>query len=129
MTLPVTMRQVILGKFIAAWLFTAIALALTFPIWITVSYLGDPDNGTIVAGYAGSLLMAGGFLAIGSCVSAVTKNQVIAFVVSVVICLAFVLIGFPPVVAAFAWLPTSLVDTIASFSFTLPSSSSRTRRT
>ena len=75
-----------------------IALALTFPTWITVNYLGDPDNGTILAGYVGSFLMAGGFLAIGSCISAVTKNQVIAFVISVSVCLLFLLIGWPPVI-------------------------------
>lgn len=78
MTLPVTPWQAVLGKFLAAWCVAAIALALTFPIWITVNYLGDPDNGAILAAYVGSLLMAGGFLAIGSCLSAATRNQVIA---------------------------------------------------
>jgi ABC-2 type transport system permease protein len=108
----------VLGKFLAAWCFTAIALALTFPIWITVNYLGDPDNTVILAGYLGSLLMAGGFLAIGSCISALTKNQVIAFVVSVVICFAFILSGFPIVLDFFrAWAPQALVEAISSFSF------------
>ncbi len=118
LTLPVTMTQAVLGKFLAAWAFTAIALALTFPIWITVNYLGSPDNGVIVAGYIGSLLMAGAFLAIGSCISAVTKNQVIAFVISVVVCLAFILSGFPMVLDFFnGWAPQVVVDAISSFSF------------
>jgi len=118
LTLPVTMAQAVLGKFLAAWAFTAIALALTFPIWITVNYLGDPDNGVIVAGYIGSLLMAGAFLAIGSCISAITKNQVIAFVISVVVCLAFILSGFPMVLDFFTgWAPQVIVDAISSFSF------------
>ena len=86
MTLPLETWQVVAGKFLAAWAFTAIALALTFPIWITVNYLGDPDNGVIVAAYFGSILMAGGFLAVGACISAATKNQVIAFILSVVVC-------------------------------------------
>ena len=117
-TLPVTMTEVVLGKFLAAWKFTAIALSLTFPLWITVNYLGDPDNGVILAGYLGSLLMAGAFLAIGSCISALTRNQVIAFVVSGVVCLGFVLSGFPLVldfVGAIA--PAIVVDAVRSFSF------------
>jgi ABC-2 type transport system permease protein len=118
MTLPVSLTQAVLGKFLAAWCFTAIALALTFPIWITVNYLGDPDNTVIVAGYLGSLLMAGGFLAIGSCISALTKNQVIAFVISVVLCFLFILSGFPIVLDFFsAWAPRAVVDAISSFSF------------
>ena len=118
MTLPITLPQAVLGKFLAAWIFSAVALALTFPIWITVNYLGDPDNGTIAAGYLGSFLMAGGFLAIGSCVSALTKNQVIAFVISVSICLVFLLVGYQPFVELISgWLPATVVETIASFSF------------
>ena len=118
LTLPITMPQAVIGKFLAAWLFTAVALALTFPVWITVNYLGDPDNGVIVAGYLGSLLMAGAYLAIGSCVSAFTRNQVIAFVVSAVVCLLFVLAGYPLVLDAFsAWAPPILVEAVASFSF------------
>jgi ABC-2 type transport system permease protein len=118
MTLPITLPQAVLGKFLACWIFAGIALALTFPIWITVNYLGDPDNGTIMTGYLGSLLMAGGFLAIGSCVSAMTKNQVIAFVISITICLAFLLTGFGPFIELVSgWLPSSVVETIASFSF------------
>lgn len=118
MTLPITAWQAVLGKFLAAWAFTGIALALTFPIWITVNYLGDPDNGTIIAAYVGSLLMAGGFLAIGSCLSAFTRNQVIAFVISIVVCFGFLLSGFPMVLDAFrGWLPQVIVDAIASLSF------------
>ena len=107
-----------LGKFLAAWLFTGLALALTFPIWITVNYLGDPDNGVILAAYLGSLLMAGGFLAVGSCISAATKNQVIAFILSVVACFVLLLAGFSMVLNLFsAWAPQVIVDTIASLSF------------
>jgi len=118
LTLPVSLAASVLGKFLAAWVFTAVALAGTFPIWLTVNYLGDPDNTVIVAGYLGSLLMAGGFLAIGSCISALTRNQVIAFVISFVICFAFNLSGFPMVIDVFsAWAPQIIVDTISSFSF------------
>lgn len=118
MTLPVTPWQAVLGKFLAAWAFTGIALALTFPIWITVNYLGDPDNGAILAAYIGSLLMAGGFLAIGSCLSATTRNQVIAFVITVVVCFAFLLSGFPLVLDLFSgWAPQAILDGIASLSF------------
>ena len=117
-TLPVTMAEAVVGKFLAAWIFTAIALALTFPLWITVNYLGDPDNGVVLAGYLGSLLMAGAFLAIGSCISALTRNQVIAFVVSGVVCLGFVLSGFPLVLEFVdALAPAIVVDAVRSFSF------------
>jgi ABC-2 type transport system permease protein len=118
MTLPVKRSEAVLGKFLAAWLCTGIALALTFPIWITVNYLGSPDNGAILAGYLGSLLMAGGFLAIGACISAATRNQVVAFIITVVVCLGFLLAGFPMVLDVFtAWAPAPLVDAIASLSF------------
>jgi len=118
MTLPVKRSEAVLGKFLAAWLFTAIALVLTFPIWLTVNYLGSPDNGAILTGYLGSLLMAGAFLAIGSCISATTRNQVIAFILTVVICFGFLLAGFPMVLDVFsAWAPAFLVDAIASLSF------------
>lgn len=118
MTLPITPWQAVLGKYLAAWAFTGIALALTFPIWITVNYLGDPDNGVIFAAYVGSLLMAGGFLAIGSCISATTRNQVIAFVLTVVVCFGFLLSGFPMVLDLFSgWAPQALIDGIASLSF------------
>ncbi len=118
LTLPVSLTAAVLGKFLAAWVFTIIALACTFPMWITVSYLGNPDHGVILAGYIGSALMAGGYLAIGACISAATKNQVIAFVVSVVICFVFTVSGAPIVLDFFAaWAPQVLLDTIASFSF------------
>ena len=118
MTLPVTLWQAVLAKFLAAWLFIAAALALTFPIWLTVNYLGDPDNGVIVAAYIGSLLMAGGFLAIGSCISAANRNQVVAFIITVVICFVFMLAGFPLVLDLFSgWLPGPLLDAVASLSF------------
>ena len=118
MTLPVTLWQAVLGKFLAAWLFIVVALALTFPIWITVNYLGEPDNGVIVAAYIGSLLMAGGFLAIGSCISAANRNQVVAFILTVVLCFLFMLAGFPLVLDFFSgWLPGPLLDAVASLSF------------
>ena len=118
LTLPITMFQAVLGKYLATWIFTAVALALTFPMWLTVNVLGQPDNGIIVASYLGSLLMAGAFIAIGSCISALSKNQVIAFVVSVVISLLFVLSGFPLVLDFFSgWAPQFLVDAISGFSF------------
>ncbi len=118
MTLPIAHHEAIVGKFLAAWSFTGIALMLTFPIWITVNYLGDPDNGVIFASYLGSWLMAGGFLAIGAWASALSKSQVIAFIVSGVVCLIFILAGFPLVLNAFKdWLPAILIDTLASLSF------------
>ncbi len=118
MTLPVTAWQAVLGKFLAAWAFTGIALLLTFPIWITVNYLGDPDNGAIAAAYFGSLLMSGGFLAIGSCLSAVTRNQVIAFVITIVVCFGFLLAGFPMVLDVIrGWAPQVIIDGVASLSF------------
>jgi len=118
MTMPITAWQAVLGKFLAAWAFTGIALALTFPVWVTVNYLGDPDNGAIMAAYIGSFLMAGGFLAIGACLSATTRNQVIAFVITVVVCFGFLLSGFPIVLDLFsAWAPQTVIDGIASLSF------------
>lgn len=118
MTLPTTMGQAVAGKYLAAWAFTSIALVLTFPMWITVNYLGDPDNGVIVAGYLGSLLMAGAYLAIGSCMSAITRNQVIAFVLTVTVCAAFLLLSNPAFLNLAARVfPETIVDVISSFSF------------
>jgi ABC-2 type transport system permease protein len=118
MTLPIPLWASVLGKFLAAWAFAGIALGLTFPMWITVNYLGRPDNGVIAAGYVGSFLMAGAFLAIGSCISATTRNQVIAFVVTVVLCFGFLLSGYGPVMDFLGeWAPRGIVDAIASFSF------------
>jgi ABC-2 type transport system permease protein len=118
LTLPVTMWQAVIGKFLAAWAFIGIALALTFPIWITVNALGDPDNGTILASYIGSLLMAGAFLAIGACLSAATRSQVIAFILTVVVCFLMMLAGFPLVLDVFrALFPQVVVDAVAQLSF------------
>jgi ABC-2 type transport system permease protein len=118
LTLPVTMWQAVVAKFLAAWSFVGLALLLTFPIWITANYLGEPDNGVILTGYLGSLLMAGAFLAIGACLSAATRSQVIAFILSVVVCFLFLLAGFPLVLDVFrAFAPQGLVDAIAGLSF------------
>ena len=118
MTLPVTVWQAVLAKYLAAWAFTGIALILTFPVWLTVNYLGNPDNGVVVAAYLGSFLMAGAYLAIGSCISSLTKNQVIAFVVTAVVCFLFTVTGLPMVTNLFSsWAPQILVDGIASLSF------------
>jgi ABC-2 type transport system permease protein len=115
MTLPLETWQVVAGKYLAAWAFTAIAVALTFPIWITVNYLGDPDNGVIVAAYVGSILMAGGFLAVGACISAATKNQVIAFILSVVMCFGLLAPGLGVVQQVLSGLaPQWLLDGLAS---------------
>ena len=109
----------ILEEYVIAWfLVTAIAITLTFPVWLTVNYLGNPDNGVILAAYVGSLLMAGAFLAIGNCMSAVTKNQVIAFVVAVVACFMFTVSGLPFVIDFFrGWAPQAIVDAVSAFSF------------
>jgi ABC-2 type transport system permease protein len=117
LTLPITLLQAVVGKFLAAWAFIGIALVFTFPIWITVNYLGDPDNGAIITSYLGSLLMAGGFLAIGSCLSAASRNQVIAFILSVVTCFVFMLSGFEMVQDGLSWLPHVVTDAFASLSF------------
>jgi ABC-2 type transport system permease protein len=118
LTLPITMWQAVVAKFLAAWCFIAIALALTFPIWLTVNFLGDPDNGVIFASYLGSLLMAGAFLAIGACLSAATRSQAVAFILSVVVCFLLLLAGFPLVLNVFrAIAPVGLVDAIAGLSF------------
>ena len=117
-TLPITVTQAVLGKFFAAWLFLAIALALTFPMPITVCYLGDPDIGLIITGYLGSLLMAGGFLAIGCFFSVVSKNQVISFVLSVVACAALVFAGRPTTLNYLStFFPAGLVSAIETMSF------------
>jgi len=118
MTLPIELWQAVAGKFLAAWAFAGIALALTFPIWVTVNYLGSPDNGVIVAAYLGSWLMAGGFLAIGMCLSAATRNQVIAFITAALVGFLFLLAGFPLVLDLVRGvLPEQIVEGIASLSF------------
>lgn len=117
LTLPIPLTAVVIGKYLAALAFSALALALTFPIWLTVNYLGAPDNGVIFASYMGSLMLAGGYLAIGSCLSALTRNQVIAFVISVVVCFLFTVSGAPLVLELFdGWAPQALIETLATFS-------------
>ncbi|MCX7962516.1 MAG: ABC transporter permease [Burkholderiales bacterium] len=117
LTLPVTTAQAILGKFFASWVFLALALALTFPVVVTVNVLGDPDNGAIAAGYIGSLLLAGAYLAITCMTSAMTRSQVVAFILAVVLCLFLILAGFSPVTDLLArWASPSFVDAVASFS-------------
>jgi ABC-2 type transport system permease protein len=118
MTLPIPLPAAVLGKFLAAWAFATIALVLTFPIWITVSVLGKPDQGAILTAYIGSALMAGGFLAIGSVLSALTKNQVIAFVLTVVACFVFLISGYGPVINFIkGWAPQTITEAVAGFSF------------
>ncbi len=118
MTLPVSTGQAVAGKFLAAWAFAGIALLLTFPIWVTVNVLGTPDNGVILATYLASWLMAGGFLAIGACLSAVTRNQVIAFVLAAAVCFVFNLAGIELVQNFLrAWTPAFFADAVGSFSF------------
>ncbi len=118
MTLPVSTGQAVAGKFLAAWAFAGIALLLTFPIWVTVNVLGTPDNGVILATYLASWLMAGGFLAIGACLSAVTRNQVIAFVLAAAVCFVFNLAGIELVQNFLrAWTPGFFADAVGSFSF------------
>jgi len=118
MTLPVSTFNAVFGKFLAAWIFTGIALALTFPVWVTVNYLGDPDNGVIIASYLGGFLMAGSYLAIGGFVSAMTRNQVIAFVVGAAVIFLFMMSGLELVQSAFrGWAPELVIDLVRSFSF------------
>jgi gliding motility-associated transport system permease protein len=118
MTLPITTLDAVLGKFFAAWVFSALALLATCPIWWSVNYLGQPDNGVILAAYIGSWLMGGSFLALGSFLSALTKNQIIAFVLSLMVSLMFLLLGFAPVSAALeSALPASLAQLLTSMSF------------
>jgi ABC-2 type transport system permease protein len=118
LTLPITTGQAVIGKYLAAWAFTGIALALTFPFWLTVNYLGAPDNGVILASYLGSFLMAGAFLAIGAAISALCKNQVIAFVLSATVCFLFTVSNSPIVIGPIlAWLPVGVVETIEHMSF------------
>jgi ABC-2 type transport system permease protein len=117
LTMPITTWQAIVGKFLASWIFLGLALLLTFPVVITVNYLGSPDNGVILCGYVGSWLMAGAYLAVSCITSAITRNQVISFILSVVICLFLILAGFPPVINLLEhWARPWLVDGITSFS-------------
>ncbi len=117
LTLPLSLWQAMLGKFFAAWLFIGLALALTFPIWITVNYLGAPDNGVILASYLGSWLMAGTFIAIGACLSALTRSQVVAFILTALVCVLLILVGQPQVLDFFQGaVPRRLVNAVAHLS-------------
>ena len=117
LTMPLTTWQAIVGKFLASWVFLGLALALTFPVWITVNWLGSPDNGIILAGYVGSLFLAGSYLAISCMTSALTRNQVISFILSVMICLFLILAGYTPVTDLLTRFASPVVvDIIAAFS-------------
>jgi ABC-2 type transport system permease protein len=117
LTLPIPVAATVLGKFLAAWAFAGIALILTFPFWITVNFLGSPDNGVILASYVGSFLMAGAFLAVGAALSALTKNQVIAFVLTATLSFLFTVSGSTIVLGFLTpWAPTALVDWVTEFS-------------
>jgi ABC-2 type transport system permease protein len=116
-TLPITTTEAVVGKFLAAWLFVGIALTLTFPMWLTVNYLGNPDNGIIFAGYIGSWLLAGGMLAISTAISALTKNQVIAFVLAAAVCFLFMMSGVEIVQALFkGWASDAVIETVTNLS-------------
>ena len=118
LTLPISLGEAVLGKFLAAWAFIGVALLLTLPMWITVNVLGSPDNGVILAGYIGSFLMAGAFLAIGSAISALTKNQVIAFIITATLCFLLVMSGLELVLNVLrAWTPGFVVSAVSSMSF------------
>jgi ABC-2 type transport system permease protein len=118
LTQPVTLWQAVLGKFLAAWIFIGVALALTFPAWVTVNMLGNPDNGAIFAAYLGCFFVAAGFLAVGSFTSSITKNQLIAFLLAAAVCVVLLMAGFPAVINLFQrWAPAWLVEGVASLSF------------
>jgi ABC-2 type transport system permease protein len=117
LTFPVTAWQAIVGKFLASWIIIGIALFLTFPVVVTVNYLGSPDNGAIFAGYLGSLLMAGAYLGVASMTSALSRNQVVSFILAVVVCLFLILAGYTPVLNLLTrWASSRTVDLVASFS-------------
>jgi ABC-2 type transport system permease protein len=118
LTLPIHIAEAVIGKFLAAWCFAGVALALTFPFWLTVVYLGHPDNGVILASYIASWLMAGALLAVGAFVSAATKNQLIAFVVTAALAFLLIAAGTPAVLGALqGWAPDWLIQAIAQISF------------
>jgi ABC-2 type transport system permease protein len=117
LTMPITAWQAIVGKFLASWLFLALALVLTFPMVITVNYLGHPDNGVIMTAYIGSWLMAGAYLAISCVTSALTRSQVVSFIIAVMVCLFFILAGYPPVINVLEQFGSArLADFVTSFS-------------
>lgn len=118
LTLPISTTQAVLGKFLAGWALLSLALALSFPMWITITWLGDPDHGVVLASYLGSALLAGAMLAVGGALSAATRSQVVAFVVTVVLCFLMLLAGYPLVQDALqAWAPAALIDAVAALSF------------
>ncbi len=118
LTLPITLAETLIGKFLAAWAFIAIALGLTFPIVLTTAWLGDPDLGAVACGYVGSLLLAGACVSVGTLTSALSRNQVVSFVLALGACLLLILAGYEPVTNLFArWAPTALVDAVAACSF------------
>lgn len=118
LTLPITLGETLLGKFLAAWAFIAVALGLTFPIVVTTGWLGSPDYGAIVCGYVGSLLLAGACVAVGTLTSALTRSQVVSFVLALTACLLLILAGYEPVTNLFVrWAPTAVVDAVAACSF------------
>ena len=118
LTMPITVGEAIIGKFLAAWAFIAIALFLTFPMILTTFYLGEPDMGVMVCGYVGSFLMAGAFLSVGSMTSSLTRSQVISFIVAVVVCLFFILAGYPPITESLSdWAPHWLMNVVSGLSF------------
>jgi ABC-2 type transport system permease protein len=117
LTMPVTIPQAILGKYLASWLFIAIALALTFPVIITVNWLGNPDNGVIATGYIGSLLLGGAYLALACMTSAITRNQVISFILALILCMALILVGFEPITGMLSRIASpGVIESVASFS-------------
>lgn len=116
LTLPVTAWQAIVGKFLASWLFLGLALFLTFPLVFTVAYLGDPDLGAVFCGYVGSFLMGGAYLSVSCITSALTRNQVVSFILSVVGCLFLILAGWPPVTDELTWAPAWLLELVSAFS-------------
>ncbi len=118
LTMPVTLTEILVGKFLAAWLFIGIGLALTFPIVVTTAYLGSPDYGVVACGYVGSLLLAGACVAVGMFASALTRSQVVSFVIALSLCLLLNLAGFPPVMGLFSgWAPAWLLESVAACSF------------
>ncbi len=118
LTMPITMTEAILGKFLAAWAFIAIGVAMTFPIIITTCFLGSPDIGVIITGYIGTVLMAGAYVSVGMLTSSMTRSQVIGFVLALVVCLFLIIAGWPPITNFLvSWAPAWLIETVAAFSF------------
>ncbi len=118
MTLPIPLWKIVIGKFFATWIFVSLAIILTFPLWITTCYLGDPDNLLILGSYFGSILMAGGYVALGMFFSSLTNNQIIAFIISIAVSFVFTIAGFPLIINVFSsFLPLEFLELISNFSF------------